>query len=98
MVTLLRSTVTCAAAPAALGDTPIPAVLLLLNSLSRTSTDTAAAAGTIRSPSTFERDTLPEIRTELPPSMRMPACAMFEITLDSTCTSPACTRMPLPPP
>jgi hypothetical protein len=66
-VTLDRSIVTCAFAPAALGETPIPAVALLENSLSRTSTATVPALGCTLKPSAFERDTVPEMRTELPP-------------------------------
>ena len=100
-VTLVRSTVTSALFPAPLGDTRIPIVPLFENSLSRTSTLTVPAPGSTRIPSVFERTTVPAMRTDVPPSIRIPAAPtppMLEITLFSTCTSPACTRIPLSPP
>ena len=44
-------------------------------------------------------DASPTRAPSVPPSIRMPAAApRFEITTFSTCTSPACTRIPLSPP
>ena len=81
------------------GPTLTPTIALFENSLSRTSTLVVPAPGTTNRPVLpFERTTVDDTRTELPPSMRMPACDMFEITVDSMCTSPAWMRMPLSPP
>jgi len=97
-VTLERSTVSRAPAPAALGTTATPVVALLLNSLSRTSTVVVPAPGATRRPSAFVRAVTPDRRTVDPPSTSTPAAVMFEITMPSMCTSPACTRTPLAPP